>query len=162
MQTIQDRSGRYWPLVAAAALLLAISTGTRSSMGLFAGPLNTATALGAATIALALALSQLVWGAAQPLLGLLANRIGAARLVACGGLVAAAAFAALTIASDTVSLLLVAIVSGAASAAAGSAPLLMGFVMRRVPQHRIGLALGLVSAGGSAGQLVLALSGAAL
>ncbi len=162
MQTNQDRHSRHWPLVAAAALLLAISTGTRTSMGLFAGPLNTATALGAATIALALALGQLAWGAAQPLLGPLASRFGTARLIAWGGFGAAVAFAALTIAADTMSLLLVALVSGATSAAAGSPPLLMGFVMRRVPQHRMGLALGLVSAGGSAGQLVLALAGAAL
>jgi predicted MFS family arabinose efflux permease len=46
--------------------------------------------------------------------------------------------------------------AGAAGAAAGSAPLLMGIVAQRVAPERRGFALGLVSAGSSTGQLVSA------
>jgi len=52
--------------VLAASLPMAMLMGTRSSMGLFIGPINTATALGAATVSLAFAASQLAWGAAEP------------------------------------------------------------------------------------------------
>ena len=59
--------------VLAAATLMAVLMGSRSSMGLFIGPINTATALGAATVSFAFALSQLAWGAAQPVVGVLAR-----------------------------------------------------------------------------------------
>jgi predicted MFS family arabinose efflux permease len=127
--------------VLAAGVLMAMLMGTRSSMGLFIGPINTATALGAATVSFAFALSQLGWGAAQPVAGLLAGRFGTARVIAAGGLVSAIGLALITV---------------AAGAASGGAPLLMGAVAQRVSAGRRGLAMGLVSAGSSAGQLLLA------
>src|SRR5690606_18374515 len=45
---------------------------------------------------------------------------------------------------------------GAAGAAAGGAPLLLGAVGQRVAPERRGIATGIVSAGGSAGQLTIA------
>lgn len=75
--------------VVAAALLLAITVGSRSSFGLFVGPLNTTTMLGAATIGLALAIGQLAWGASQPFCGVLAQRFGVGRVIAVGGVLTA-------------------------------------------------------------------------
>jgi hypothetical protein len=45
-------------------------------MGLFLGPLNTATGLGLASISLAFAFGQLWWGLTQPIAGIVADRIG--------------------------------------------------------------------------------------
>jgi len=78
-------------LTAAAVALLAVTTGPRSVFGLFISPLNSATGLGIAAISLAVALSQLAWGAAQPFCGILAERYGAARVIFAGGLLAAQA-----------------------------------------------------------------------
>lgn len=142
--------------VIAAALLLAITMGSRSSFGLFVGPLNTATMLGAATIGLALAIGQLAWGASQPFCGMLAQRFGAARVIAVGGVLTALGIALVPLASDSASLIAALALGGAAGAAAGGAPLLMGAVAQRVPVERRAFALGVVSAGSSAGQLVLA------
>ena len=56
-------------------LVLALIFGVRQSQALFIGPLNTATGLGIATISLAFAWAQLMWGLTQPVAGALADRL---------------------------------------------------------------------------------------
>src|SRR5262245_38245694 len=77
-------------VTAAAVALLAVTMGSRSVLGLFLSPLNSATGLGVATISFAIAVSQLTWGIAQPFAGMLAERVGAARVILAGTLLAAA------------------------------------------------------------------------
>ncbi len=139
----------------AAALLMAITMGSRSSFGLFVAPLNAATGLGLVTISFAVALNQLLWGLAQPFVGLVADRLGSARVIAAGGLGLATGSALLPFVSSAAELVLALALLAFAGAAAGSNGLLLGEVSRRVSPERRGLALGIVSAGGSAGQLVL-------
>src|SRR5258705_1222145 len=68
----------------AAAGTFALTMGARQSMGLFVSTLNTATGLGIASISLAFAFGQLWWGLTQPLAGMVADRIGAARVLVIG------------------------------------------------------------------------------
>jgi predicted MFS family arabinose efflux permease len=143
------------PVVAAAALM-AVLMGSRSSMGLFVGPINTATALGAATVSFAFAASQLAWGAAQPVAGMLARRHGTARVVVAGGVLSALGLALVTVAGSGTTLVATLLLAGATGAAAGGAPLLLGAVAQRVTAEKRASALGLVSAGSSAGQLLMA------
>jgi MFS family permease len=150
----QARAGE-WLLIAAAALLLAITMGSRSVFGLFISPLNTATGLGIATISFAVAVSQLTWGAAQPFAGMLAERYGAARVIVAGSLLAAAAGALVPFAGNAV-LLVAALALGGIAATVGSPSLLVGTVSQRVSAERRGLVAGIVGAGGPLGQLVLA------
>jgi predicted MFS family arabinose efflux permease len=142
--------------VLAAALLMAALMGSRSSMGLFIGPINTATALGAATVSFAFALSQLAWGAAQPVAGMLASRHGTGPVIVTGGALSAIGLALITVSASSTALIATLLLAGAAGAAAGGAPLLMGAVAQRVSAQKRGLAMGLVSAGSSAGQLFMA------
>jgi MFS family permease len=146
-----------WAVTAAAAALMAITMGSRSSFGLFVSPLNTSTALGLATISFAGAVSQLAWGAAQPLLGAAAERFGTARVVAYGGVASAAATLTVTAVDSATGLVVALALAAVAAAAMGSNALLLAEVNRRAPAHRRGLAAGIVSAGGSAGQLILVL-----
>jgi predicted MFS family arabinose efflux permease len=144
-----------WVLVAAAVLLLAVTMGSRTVFGLFISPLNSATGLGIAAISFAIAVSQLTWGLAQPLVGVLAERHGAARVIVAGSLLAALASALLPFADSAALLVAVLAVSGIA-ATVGSPSLLVGTVSQRVSAERRGLAAGIVGAGGPLGQLVLA------
>ena len=144
-----------WVLVAAAALLLAITMGSRSVFGLFISPLNSATGLGIATISFAVAVSQLTWGAAQPFAGMLAERYGAARMIVAGSLLAAAA-GALVPSAGSAGLLVAALAVSGIAATVGSPSLLVGTVSQRVSAERRGLVAGLVGAGGPLGQLLLA------
>lgn len=156
MQRFARHRNAPWITVIAAALLLAVAMGTRSSLGLFLGPMNSATAAGMATLGLAVALGQLAWGVASPGCAFLARRYGVGRVVAWGGMVSSAALAAIGLATGSLSLTSAIVLYGAAGAAAGSAPLLMGVVAQRLAPGRQGVGLGVVSAGGSAGQFVLA------
>lgn len=142
-------------LALAAAALMAITMGSRSSFGLFVAPLNAATGLGLVTISFAVALNQLLWGVAQPFVGLIADRHGSARVIAVGGLGLATGSALLPFVGSAGELVLALALLAFAGAAAGSNGLLLGEVSRRVSAERRGLAVGIVSAGGSAGQLLL-------
>ena len=143
-------------VILAASLVLAVAAGSRSSWGLFIGPINSASGFGPAAVSLAVATSALAWGFAQPVCGMLVRHIGAPRLLVAGGLIVAALTALVPLAGSGVELVALMAAAGAAGAAAGSAPLLMGIVAQRVPPQGRGFALGAVSAGGSVGQLAAA------
>jgi MFS family permease len=156
-----SRPPSFWIPVAAASLLLAVSMGSRSAMGLFLGPINTATSLGAATVSLAIAAGLLAFGAAQPAWGIWERRVGAARVIVLGAIGSGIGLALLTVAGGSAVLATATLLGGATGAALG-APLLMGVVAQRVPVARHGLAMGVISAGSSAGQLIYSLIGAVL
>jgi len=159
MSTLREfvpRPGAALAVTAAASLLFAIAMGVRSAFGLFISPLNSATGLGIAAISFALAVSQLVGGIAHPAAGLLAERFGAVRVIAAGGLLLAATTAAIAWADTTAELVGVLALCAAAGAAVGSNGILLSIVHRYVSEARRGLASGIVSAGGSAGQMLIA------
>lgn len=140
----------------AAAALVALAFGLRAVLGMFLGPINTATGVGFATVSFALALSQLVSGVAQPLCGAFSDRFGPARVVFAGGFVLCAGLALLPLVRGVWGLMAAFGLIAAAVAAVGSMPVLLSAVAARVhPAHR-GVAAGVVSAGGSAGQMALA------
>jgi predicted MFS family arabinose efflux permease len=144
-----------WRLTLAATALMALVMGSRSAFGLFVSPLNTATGIGLAGISLAAAIGQLGLGVGQPIVGRLAERHGAARVIVIGAGLLAAATAAVVLADSTLTLALVLTAAALAGAAVGSNALLVGEIGRRLPLAQQGLAVGVVGAGGSAGQLLL-------
>src|SRR5258706_10387563 len=80
----RNESRSYWFIVLLAAALLMVTMGSRQSQGLFLSPLNTSTGLGIATISLAMAIGQFVWGAVQPIAGAIADRYGPGRVLVGG------------------------------------------------------------------------------
>ena len=79
----------FWTLVISAAAILAVTMGIRQSMGLFVSPLNSSTGLGIVTVSFAMAVAQFTWGAAQPLFGMLADRVGSFNVIVLGTLLLA-------------------------------------------------------------------------
>jgi MFS family permease len=147
---------RYWLLVLAASALLMITMGSRQTIGLFVSPLNTATGLGIATISFAVAISQFVWGLAQPICGAYADRYGPGRVLVVGALMLAGGMALTPFASSELALVLILGVLTAAGAGAGSFSILIGAVAQRLPAERRAFAAGFINAGGSFGQFVFA------
>jgi len=145
-----------WAIALAAAALLAITMASRASFGLFVSPINTSTGLGIATISFAVAISQLAWGAAQPVAGALADRFGAARIIVFTAVALAIGHAVIPFATTGPGLIAALALIGFASAGAGGTSVLLGAVSRRVAPERRGLANGVVGAGGPIGQLVFA------
>lgn len=134
---------------------MALAMGGRSALGLFVSPLNTWSGLGLANLSLALAIGQLAVGFTQPVVGAMADRFGAARVVVGGALLLAAS-TALPAATAIPALIAAAlVVTSVAASAVGSNGLLLGEVNRVVPARLAGVAVGVVGAGASVGQLVL-------
>ena len=73
-------------VLVAAGLILMLALGTRQGFGLFLQPMCSALGWGRETFSAAIALQNLVWGLAQPFTGMIADRFGAARVTAAGGL----------------------------------------------------------------------------
>lgn len=150
------RSPEVLGVTLAAAGILLVTMGIRQSMGLFVSPLNTATGLGIASISLALAVAQLVWGAIQPVAGAIADRHGP-RPVLIGALFLLAAGSALTpwMTSGWGLVLTIGLMSAIGSGAA-SFSVLIGAAAQRMPLEARGTASGVINAGGSFGQFLFA------
>lgn len=143
-------------LVAAAAAILVVTMGARQALGLFVAPINKATGLGIVAISLAMAIGQFVWGLAQPIFGAAADRFGS-RVVLIGGALTLAAGAVLTPSvSSELGLILTIGVLFATGAAAGSFSVLIGATARRLAPEKRAFASGVINAGGSLGQFLLA------
>jgi predicted MFS family arabinose efflux permease len=142
--------------VLAATALMALVMGTRTAVGLFVSPINTATGIGLAGLGFAMAVGQLAQGVAQPPLGWLADRFGTRRLIMAGAVLLAAGTLALAVAHSIPMMAFAFAVVAVAGSAVGGNSLLLAEVGRRVPVERRAMAFAMVSAGGSAGQLLIA------
>jgi len=149
-------SRSFWTLAIAGAAILAVTMGVRQSLGLFVSPLNTSTGLGIVTISFTLAVGQFVWGAAQPVFGAIADRVGPVRVMMAGGLLLAIGLAATPFMSSSLGLVFFLGVVTAAGAGAGSFSILYGAAANRLAPERRAFASGFINAGGSFGQFVFA------
>jgi predicted MFS family arabinose efflux permease len=146
----------FWTLVFSAAAILAITMGIRQSMGLFVSPINDFTGLGIVTISFAMAVAQFTWGAAQPLFGMLADRVGSFSVIVLGTLILALGLAMTPYMSSGFGLVFAIGILTAAGAGAGSFSILIGAAARRLPAEHRSMASGYINAGGSMGQFIFA------
>jgi predicted MFS family arabinose efflux permease len=149
-------------VIVVAATVLSLSMGLRQSLGLFLGPMNLDLGVSASAFGFAMALQNIVWGISQPFIGVLGDRYGArpvligSALVYTAGLLlmaAGAPFVGLDIGGG--------VITGLGIAGTGFG-VLLGAVSRAVPPEKRSQTVGLVSAAGSVGTLVLAPLGQAL
>ena len=134
----------------------AISFGIRSSFGLFILPITTEFGWTVAAISSSLAVQNLLWGATQPLAGMLADRFGVARVLFLGGLLYASGLWGMAQAETMLSFqFTVGIMIGMAQACIGF-PIVLGAIGKVAPPEHKGLFMGIGVAGGSFGQLVFA------
>ena len=151
-----------WAVLLAAAGTFALTMGVRQTMGLFLSPLNTATGLGLASISLAFAFGQLWWGITQPFAGAVADKIGTGRVLLVGtALVALGTFLTPYMTSTLGLVIAIGVLAAGGAGMAGPA-VLMAAATRLIPAEKRGLATGIVNAGGSTGQFLLAPLAAAL
>src|SRR3954464_10399620 len=150
------RAPLVWVVLLASAGTFALTMGVRQTMGLFLAPLNTSTGLGLASISLAFAFGQLWWGTPRRFAGAIADRIGPGRVLLLGAaLVAVGTFITPFMTSTWGLVFAVGILAAGGAGMAGPA-VLMGAATRLVPADKRGLATGVINAGGSTGQFLLA------
>lgn len=152
----QMRRWGLWTVLLAAAGTFALTMGVRQSMGLFLSPLNTATGLGIGSISLAFAFGQLCWGLTQPFAGAIADRVGAGRVLIVGVLLITLGTVLTPLMTTTAGLIFsIGLLSAGGAGMAGPA-VLMAATSRLIAPERRGMATGIVNAGGSFGQFVMA------
>jgi len=148
-------------LFAATAVIL-IANGSRQNFGLFLVPLSNDLGWGRGEFALAIAIQNLVMGCASPFVAALGDRVGPIRVIAISGALYASGIALISISTTPESMILSAglIVGLGASGIGFTLPLAL--VGRVAPAKSRTLWLGIVTAGGSAGQFVFAPTSAGL
>jgi MFS family permease len=144
------------------SMILAIAIGIRLAFGLFLQPVSEAHGWGREIFALAIALQNIVWGLTQPLLGILADKYGARKVVVIGGIGYSVGLFLMSQATSPLALHLTTGVLIGFSLSATSFVVVLGAVGRVVSEKHRSTALGLVSAAGSLGQVLILPFGQAL
>jgi predicted MFS family arabinose efflux permease len=141
--------------LAAAATVLSIALGIRHGFGLFLQPMSLEFGWGREVFALAIAVQNLVWGIAQPLTGMLADRFGAARTMAGGTALYVAGLLLMSVSSTPGALFLSVGVLLGLGLSGTTFAVVLGAVSRAVPPERRSRAMGIATAIGSFGQFVM-------
>ncbi|HVY04957.1 MAG TPA: MFS transporter [Burkholderiales bacterium] len=143
-------------LIVLSGLIISICMGLRQSLGLFMRPMTTELGISAATFGFSIALQNIVWGLSQPFVGALADRHGA-RPILIGTALTYAAGLLLMVYSNALpgGLAIAGFMMGVGTAGTGFG-VLIGTVSRATPPEKRSQTVGLVSAAGSLGTMVLA------
>ena len=144
----------FWIPVICGAVILTIGVGARQSFGIFQKPIAEDLKVGRELWSFANALAMLLMGAFSPFVGNLADRFGAARTVAGGGLLYVAGMVMIAAATGGVLLTVGNVLCGIGMAAAGFGPI-FGAIMRQTPASKRSTALGVTTSGGSFGQFAI-------
>lgn len=142
-------------VILAGALIMSAAMGSRQTFGLFIGPFSFDRGLPVTLTAFAIALHNLVWGFTQPFAGAAADRWGAAPVVAFGAVAFAAGLVLTALASSGAMLVLglgLLVGIGISCTTFGVVLTALG---RAAPPEKRSMAMGLASAGGSLGQVLL-------
>ena len=143
-------------LTLAAAAMLMITMGARQAQGLFLFPISGSTGVSVVTISFAMAVGQFMWGLAQPVAGMLADRFGFIRVLIGGVLLLAVGTALTPFFTSSFGLIVTIGILTAVGSGAGSFSVLIGSLAQRLAPAERSLASGLITGGGSFGQFVFA------
>lgn len=138
-----------------SAIILALSLGVRHGFGLYLVPMSDEFGWGHNVFSLAIAMQNLIWGAAQPFTGALADKYGSKIVVAVGGVLYTIGLLLMAVSSAGWLLnLSVGLILGLALSAT-SFSVLLSAVGRAAPPEKRSLAMGIASAAGSFGQFIM-------
>jgi predicted MFS family arabinose efflux permease len=139
----------------ASGLILALSLGIRHGFGLFLQPMSADLHWGRETFALAIAVQNLMWGAATPFAGMFADRFGSHKVAFVCGLLYVAGLATMAHATSPLTMVLTAGVLIGTGLAGVSFSVVAGVLGRTYPPEKRSMALGISAAAGSFGQFAM-------
>src|SRR3984893_15895551 len=135
-------------------LIGVLGFGARGGLGFFLTPMSSAHGWGRDVFALALAIQMLLWGAAQPLAGAVADRYGAAPILSIGAVLYALGLATMAYAATPGMLHLTAGAVIGFGLAGSSFTIVIGAFGKLMPPQWRSLAFGAGTAAGSFGQFL--------
>jgi len=137
-----------------AAVLLSLGMGLRQSLGLFLTPVTRDLALTASSFTLAIAIQNIVWGISQAPVGALADRFGLRVTMLAGAVIYVAGLLIMASAGGAAALIVSGALIGVALSCTASS-LVMTACARAVSEKNRSKVLGIVSAAGSLGTLMI-------
>jgi len=141
-------------LIAVGCAIALIAFGPRSALGQFLSPLSSERGWGRDVFAFAFATQNLLWGAAQPFAGGIADRFGPVRVLCAGAILYAAGLVMMVYATTPLTLDLTAGVVMGFGLAGCSFPMVVGALGKLVPESWRSFAFGAGTAAGSFGQFL--------
>ena len=136
-----------------AALAVMLSSGIRSSFGLFLSPISAELGMGREAFSLALALNTIIYGV--PLVGILADRIGPRWVIVAGGLLYVIGLFAMTRVTQLGGLIATMGVLVGLALSATTYVVVLGAVAQIVPAERRSQSFGIITAAGSSGGIIV-------
>jgi len=156
-RTIAPNSSEARLILIGTALLLMLGMGIRQSLGLFLAPVTHDLRISAADFTVALATQNIVWGLSQALVGAIADRFGLRTTMMAGAAIYVVGLAIMAAAQGTVALIISGGLIGVALSCTATS-LAMAACVRAVSPERWSKTLGVVSAVGSLGTLLVPLT----
>ena len=149
-------------LIVLSGTIISICIGLRQSLGIFMRPMTAELGITAAAFGFSIALSNIVWGLAQPFAGAITDKHGPRLVLVVTALVYAAGLL-LMLLSKTLpgALEFAGFLTGVGTAGAGFG-VLLGTVSRATPPEKRSQTVGIVAAAGSLGTMIIAPLGQAL
>lgn len=142
-------------VIACGGLAMTIVLGTRHGFGLYLQPMTLDLGISRETFSFAIALQNLFYGFSQPLTGMIADKFGAARVMAAGTIAYAVGLVLMSYSSTGTELNLSAgLLIGTAMGCCGFSTV-YGVIGRVVPPEKRSTAMGIVGAAGSLGQFLM-------
>ena len=142
-------------MIFSAAVIALMSMGLRNVFTLWQTPMLADLGWSSSTFSIAIAAQNLIWGAAAPFFGAIADKFGARPTVVFGALLQAAGLWVMSRASDPSLFFLSAGVMIGMAQAAGGMGILLGAVGRVVHERHRPMAFGLITSASSAGMIVM-------
>ncbi len=141
-------------LIAVGCVIALIAFGPRSALGQFLAPLSFDRGWGREAFSFAIAIQNLLWGAAQPFAGAFADRFGPVRVLCAGAVLYAAGLVGMATSTSVIGLDFTAGVMIGFGLAGCSFPMVIGALGKLVPDSWRGFAFGAGTAAGSFGQFL--------
>ena len=148
-------------LMLMSGVIISLCMGLRQSLGIFLRPVTVDLAISASAFSFAIALQNIVWGASQPFVGMLADRFGARPVLMVTALIYGAGMWLMAVSPGELGLDVAGVLIGIGVAGTGFG-VLIGVVSRATPPARRSQAVGTVAAAGSIATMVLAPLGQSL
>jgi MFS family permease len=138
-----------------AALIVCVSMGIRHTFGLFLAPMTMEHQWSREVFSFAIALQNLMWGAAQPFAGLLADRFGARRVLWAASVLYALGLVGMAYAATGTGLAASAGVLIGLAQSGATYSVIFSAMGRLIPEEKRSWAMGFVAAAGSFGQFLM-------
>lgn len=166
MSTTPDSSPLGWRtpfvILVCGTMILLISLGVRMTYALWLVPASTDLGWPRETLSFAFALQTLMWGIGTPLAGSLTDRYGPRIVVMFSGLLYAAGLMLMSISTTPMMAhLSIGVLTGFAMSGT-MFPIILSAISKVVPEEKRSMYLGIASAGGSSGQVLMIPAGAFL